>query len=380
MVTPRAAPAHPEGWQIGRLIGVPVVLARSWFVVAAAVTFLFGPVVARANPDLGTGAYVVAFGYAVLLMLSVLVHELAHAVMARATGLPATRIVLNLWGGHTQFEAESSSPARSFGVAVVGPLANGAIAVAAWLALPVIAPTGVAYLLVSALALTNAFVALFNLVPGLPLDGGRMLEAVVWRFSGDRSTGTLVGGWAGRVVAVALVGWFVLRPLLLGMQPDLISVIWVAMIGALLWQGATQAIRHSGVRRRLSVASVASLITPAVGVPMQVSVEHALQRASASGVRDVVLLDPDGAPAGVLDAAAVAAVPVARHALVPAASAARAMPPGAVIDVRLVGQPVLAALSALPGEEFAAVDQDGRVVGVLRAADVVAAVLPRRGA
>lgn len=369
---------HPEGWEVGRLLGVPVVLARSWFLIAGAVTLLFGPSIAQREPALGASAYVVAFVYAVLLLVSVLVHELGHAVVARATGTPASRIVLNLWGGHTQFEAESTTPGRSMLVAVVGPLTNAVIAVIGWFALAAVDADGVTYLLLLALALTNGFVAVFNLVPGLPLDGGRVLEALIWKISGDRSAGMVAAGWVGRAFAVLLVAWVLLRPLLQGQQPGLVSVVWSAMIGALLWQGAGEAIRSAGVRRRLAAATAGALVRPAVAVDWNTSVDDALRLAATHGVREVVLVAPDGRPAGVLDPAAADAVPADRRSAVRTASAARALPDGAVVDVRLSGQALLDALSRLPGEEWVGVDGAGRVVGVLRSADVVAAILPRR--
>jgi len=128
-------PARREGIPLGRIAGVPVVLAYSWFVIAAFTVIVYGPVLARNNPTLGTSAYIVAFAYAVLLLISVLVHELAHALTAKIYGWPTQKIVLNLWGGHTQFESFTSSPGRSVLVALAGPAANFVLAGGAWLLL-----------------------------------------------------------------------------------------------------------------------------------------------------------------------------------------------------------------------------------------------------
>lgn len=365
---------HPDGWQIGRLLGVPVVLARSWFVIAAVITVLFAPVVQNVAPELGAAAYGVAFFYAVLLFVSVLLHELAHAAAARVFGMPATRIVINLWGGHTQFETDATSPGRSFVVAVVGPITNGALALAA---LPFFALTGdpLTGRLLLGFVITNAFVALFNVVPGLPLDGGRMLEAVVWRASGDRTTGTIAAAWGGRVAAVLLVLGVLLW------DPSLLNVVWACLIGALLWSGAGAALQTARIRRRAPSASVRGLARPAVGVPAWLPISEALAVAgTAEGATGpaVVLLSPDGRPAAVLDPAAVASVPTDRRPEVPAHAAARALPAGAEIDARLAGEELLRVLGTLPGEEWAARDETGRVVGLLRADDVVAAVVSGR--
>ncbi|GAB2673394.1 site-2 protease family protein [Thalassiella azotivora] len=369
---------HPEGWQVATLLGVPVVLARSWLVIAAVVTVLFGPLVRDQEPGLGAAAWFVALGYAVLLLLSVLLHELGHAAVARATGTPATRIVLNLWGGHTQFETEATTPGRSMAVAAVGPAANGVIAVVAYLALGLV-DGGVPGLLLGALALTNGFVAVFNLVPGLPLDGGRVLEALVWKATGDRATGMVVAGWAGRVVAVGLVIGLVVVPLARGGAPGLLTVVWTAMIGGLLWQGAGEAVRAAGVRRRLGRADLAHLADPAVGVPSQVTLAEAGRRAVAAGARDVVLLDPQGRPVAVVDAEAAGAVPPQRREEVPVASTARALPPGPLLPADLSGAALLDAVSRSAGEEWVVVGATGEVTGVLRAAALVAVLLPRSG-
>ena len=374
---------HREGWRLGTLLGVPVLVARSWFVIAAVITFLFAPTVLQEAPALGGLAYLVAFLYALLLFASVLVHEVSHAAASRAFGLPAKHIVINLWGGHTQFENDVPSPGRSFVVAVVGPLSNGLLAVAAvpvWLAtrdVPVVS------LLVYAFAFLNAVVALFNLVPGLPLDGGRILEAAVWKVTGQRTTGTIAAGWVGRVVAALLLLWFVVRPLLSGVQISLVQVAWAGVIAALLWAGAGQAIRTAGIRRRAPQATVAGLVRRATVVPRGVSIADAMAAAGAGHPADlawhpVLLVDGPEAPPGVLDASAVSEVPVDRRPLVPASAAARSLPPSAVVGLDLAGEELLRALSSLPGEEWVVRDADGRWVGLLRGSDVVAAVVGTR--
>jgi Zn-dependent protease len=367
------------------MLGVPVVLARSWFVIAAVITVLFAPAVASRAPGIGSGAYAIAFFYAILLFASVLLHEMAHAIAAHAFGMPATRIVINLWGGHTQFETDAVSPGRSFVIAVVGPLTNAVLAVVAVPLLRSMPSSGVGFLLLLAFITTNGFVAVFNVVPGLPLDGGRMLEATVWKLSGDRHLGTIIAGWGGRIVAVLLLvgalGW----PLLRGHDPSLTTVVWAGLIGALLWSGAGQAVRTAAIRRRAPAATVRGLARRAVGIPANATIEQALQAAGVQhpadlGASRVVLLAPDGRAAAVLDPSAVSAVPPDRRWEVPAHAAARMLPAGAEIDVRLAGEELLRVLGTLPGEEWAVRDESGRVVGLLLGDDVVAAVLHHRRA
>ncbi len=378
----RTGTRHPEGWQIGSVAGVPVVLARSWFLIAAVITFVFAPTAARFAPGLPTVAtYVVSFGVALLLFGSVLVHELAHAVAARAVGMPASRIVINLWGGHTQFETEATTPGRSFVVAVVGPLSNAALAVPAGLGAAASGERGLTFALLMFLAVTNAIVAAFNLVPGLPLDGGRVLEAAVWRATGNRHTGTVVAGWGGRVTAVLVVGYALVWPLLTGSGVRLVTVVWAALVGGLLWSGAGAAIRQGGIRRRAGTTSVADLARGVAVVPVTESIAGAMRAAGAASPADldrrpVLLVPPDDGVVGLLDPAAVSAVDPARWEQVQARSAAAVLPRGADVPVGLSGEELLRCLSGLPGDTWVVRDPAGRPVGLLRGTDVLAAVAP----
>lgn len=387
--------AAAPGWRLGHVAGVPVYVARSWLVIAALVLVLFGPGIARDRPDLGVLAYGVAGVYAIALLLSVLLHEVAHAVAAQRVGLPPQHIVITLWGGHTQFTSQAASPVRSLLVAVVGPLANGALAVAAWAALQVLDPFGIGYRLVFGLAVTNAFVAVFNLVPGLPLDGGRVLEAVIWQVTGHRHTGTLVAAWAGRVVAVAVV-LYAVSPLLRGGAPSLLLVVWAALIGSMLWTAAGQALQGARIDRRALRVDLPNLMEPAVVVPSTATVAQALAaardlaaarggagRATVPGgtvPRDdlpavaVLLGSGSGQLVGVVDRVALAQVPPERRADVPVASVSRRHDPAAVLDVGLRGEALLAALRARPNVEAHAVVDRGQVVGLLPVRAVLAAL------
>ncbi|GMA26126.1 hypothetical protein GCM10025864_38850 [Luteimicrobium album] len=209
----------------------------SWFVAAAVLTVLFAPTVRYVSPDLGVGTYVVALAFVLLLFLSVFLHEAAHALVARARGHEVHELALTLWGGHTAYGG-GGGPLDAFLVAVVGPVTNLVLAGAFWAAFqPVRGDASIAGLLLYAGAFSNAFVGIFNLLPGLPLDGGQMLESAVWGGTGNREKGTVAAGWVGRAVAVAVIVWAVGVPLARGGQPSLTTVIWGVLIGGFLWQG-----------------------------------------------------------------------------------------------------------------------------------------------
>ncbi|GAB3555032.1 hypothetical protein GCM10027404_30690 [Arthrobacter tumbae] len=373
----RPEPVRQEGIPLGRIFGIPVVLAWSWFIITAFVVIVFGPQVADLYPAIGLGAYGVALTYAVLLAVSVLIHELAHALSARRFGWPTTRIVLNLWGGHTQFENFAASPGRSLIVAMAGPAANLVLALAGWGALVLIEPSGVANLLANILIWANFLVAAFNVLPGLPLDGGRIVESAVWRATGSQEKGTVAAGWTGRAIAVLLVAAVVLVPLLIGSQPSTVTVIVAVVMGGFLWLGASSAIANAQMRLRLPEVSAGRLKRPALGVPAGTSVQQVKRLLADRPGYDVVLTSPDGLPEAVVDQVALTAVPAAQAERTPANAVARALAPGAHVPEFAEGQELVQYLARLAGSEYAVTDRQGSVTGLLHQSVVIAAITGR---
>lgn len=370
-----------EGIPLGRIGGVPVTLAWSWFVIAAVIIFLFGPRVAAAIPGLGTAAaYAVALGYALLLLFSVLVHELAHALTAKAWNWPTPRIVLTLWGGHTQFgDVRATTPGKSLAVALAGPAANFLLALAGLWLLLYLEPGTVGRLLADIFVWANLLVAIFNVLPGLPLDGGRIVETIVWKVTGSQARGTLAAGWAGRIIAAALVAAIVLPPFLQGRTPDFSLLLITALVSGFLWMGAGASITNARMRLRLPAISAAALMEPATQLPAAATVSEVRQAAAAAGPGTaLVLTAPTGQPEAIIDPGALAAVPAHLAAQTPAHAVARALAPGAYIPDAANGQELIAYLSKLEGSEYAVINREGRVVGLLRQETVVAAVTGRR--
>jgi Zn-dependent protease len=287
-VSPRTS--ESPGLRVGSVWGVPVYLGTSWFVLALVIILITG----QSLRSLGGTGYVVGVLYVLALLVAVLVHETAHAVVGRALGLRVHRIVADLWGGHTSYDAEGANPGNSAVVAVAGPIANGLLGVGAFLAQPAFAGE-VPSLLVWGIAWTNLLLAAFNLLPGLPLDGGQLVESAVWAFTGRRDRGLVAAGWSGRVVAVLVVVWMVLRPMLAGRSPSLTSVVWVLLVAGFMWTGATGAIRHGQARRALVGVTATSVSRPCIELPASTPFTEAL----AHG-RLVVSRDERGIPTLVL--------------------------------------------------------------------------------
>ncbi|WP_235535358.1 site-2 protease family protein [Oerskovia sp. Root918] len=379
----RRAPRDPrltKGWVIGRVSGAPVILTPSWFLAAAVLTLLFAPTVRSFAPGLGVGIYLVSFVFVLLLFVSVFLHEVAHAVVAKSRGHEVTELAVTIWGGHTAYSGTSRRPLDGILISVVGPLTNLLLAVVCWFAFQAQPTMTVPALLLYAAAFSNAFVGVFNLLPGLPLDGGQILESAVWAVTGSRTRGTIVAGWVGRVMAVGVVVWALGWPLLNGYQVDFFTVAWSALIGAFLWSGAGAAITNGRTREAVAGLTVASLAYPAVAVPVATTVSDAVAAAQRAGAGHVVLTDTLGRPVAYADPGAVAAVPPAQAPLTPVGAVAVGLPPTAQVDVHLAGQAMLDAVaSATRDAPLLVVTDAGRVVGLLDVSHVVAALQAARG-
>jgi len=350
---------------------VPVLLAPSWLVIAALITFLFSGTAGSATGLApGPATWAVAFVLAVLLALSVLLHEAAHAVAARRFGLHVSEIVVDLWGGHTAL-GRPRTPGASAVVSVVGPLANLAIAAISWVlrdqmpsTVPGSSAAVLAFLLLGT-AVSNALVGVFNLVPGLPLDGGRVLEALVWKVTGDQDTGGLVAGWAGRVVAVGLVAYVVLPPLLVGDRPSTVTLLWVGLVAVFLWRGASASIVGSRFRRRAARVDLGAVTSMAVVAPVGASVADldVHHGAHVDPERDVVLVDDRGCPVAVVPAGSVAAVPHDLRATTPATALARLLPPASVVPASGGALGAVEGLARSGDLGIVVVDDQGRPTG-----------------
>jgi Zn-dependent protease len=375
------APQRSKGIVVGRVAGAPVIITRSWFLAAFILTILFVPNVQVIAPHLGAGAYLVAFVFVLLLFGSVFLHETAHALVARARGQQVTELAVTLWGGHTAYTGGLGRPLDGFLVAVVGPLTNLALAAGFWFAYAAAPVQNIPTLLLYAGAVSNAFVGVFNLLPGLPLDGGQILESIVWAITGKRTTGTVVAGWVGRVVAVGVLLWALAVPFLQGTTPRLTTVLWSALIGAFLWAGAGAAITNGRRREAVDGLTAAGLARPAVLVPLGSTVADALDAAAAAAggggtpSHYVVVVGHDGVPIAVLDGDAVTAVPESARALTQVDAVAVPFVAGSAVHPALAGTELLTRLAQRSGgARLVPVVDEGRVTGVLDLADVARAI------
>lgn len=373
MATPTPEAAVRGGVRVGRVLGVPVLVSPTWLLFAAFVVLTYGP--ALTDRFGTTRAYVGAAAFAVLLLLSVLLHEIGHCVVARAFGLPVRSITITFLAGLTEITEPPQTPAREYAVAVIGPLVSLLLAGLGLASLPLFAPDSLPFLLAAIVAISNGLVAGFNLLPGLPLDGGRVLRAAVWKVTGDPDRSTRVAAWAGRVVAVVVV-----PVLLLGVLPatgvstaSVGTVLFTALIAGFIYVGASASLQRAKYLERLPRASVAALARPALEVAGDLPLAEAVRRAQASGLRAIVVRDSAGGLQGVVSEASVLATPEERRPWVTVDTVARRVEDGLVLDPALEGEALLAAMRATPASEYVVPDPTGPV-RVLVTADVAAAV------
>ena len=366
-----AAPADLR--QVGRVLGVPVLVAPSWLLLAAVIVLSYGP--ALTDRFGSTRAYIGAASFAVLLLVSVLLHEIGHCVVARAFGLPVRSITVTFLAGLTEITEPPQTPAREYAVAVIGPMVSLLLAGLGLASVQLFEPDSLPFLLAAVVALSNGMVAGFNLLPGLPLDGGRVLRAAVWEVTGDPVRSTRVAAWAGRVVAIVVVPGLLLvvLPVLNVTSVGVITLLFTALIGFFIYAGASASLHRAQLEERLPAASVALLARPALEVSADLPLAEAVRRAHEAGARALVVTDSSGRLQAVVNEAAVLATPEERRPWVTVGTVARSIEEGMVLDAALAGEPLLAAMRATPATEYVVSDPTGPV-RVLVTADVAQAV------
>jgi Zn-dependent protease len=363
-------PERPPGtFKVGTIAGSDVLVSSSWFLVAGLIAIVMAPRVEEVSPGLGPGKYVAGLAFAIVLYLSVLLHEASHAVVAGRFGFPVSSITLHFLGGMTAIEGEARRPREEFWIAVVGPITSilvGAGAVALWF----VTPDGLLRMAVEGLAGANLLVGVLNLIPGLPLDGGRVLKSAVWGLSGNMHRGTIVAGWGGRVTAVAVLGWPILQMQLTGTPPALLDFALAFIVAAFLWSGSTAAMASARLRRSLPRLVARDLARRTLAVPDDLPLAEAVRRAQQAEAGSIVTVTGSGHPVGVVNEAALLATPEERRPWVAVSTVARTLADGLSLPATITGEDLILAISRTPAAEYLLVEEDGSIFGVLSTADV----------
>ena len=365
----RARREPRQGLVIARVLGIPIVVSPYWFVVAAILVYLYANSLDRTVSPSST-RYLVSAAFVILLYLSVLVHELSHCVVARAFKLSVRRVLLYPLGGFSEIEQEPPTPAQEFAVSAAGPAISLVLAgVAA--AVTKVVPDGLPNLLIDQLFRANLLVGIFNLLPGLPLDGGRIFRAGIWKITGKPFRATIAAAWAGRVLAVLLIA--VPLALYRGQFASLLTStygLWLAFIAIFMWVQAGQAMSAARVRERLPAVSARALARRAIPVPASTPLAEAIRRADAAQARALVVVDHDSNPIALVNEDAVIATPEQRRPWIEIGSMARAISPGMILSADLSGIELIEAVRRTPATEYLLIEPSGQIYGVLASADL----------
>ncbi|MCP2331105.1 site-2 protease family protein [Actinoalloteichus caeruleus] len=366
--------------RLGRIAGIPVGL--HWSVVGIVLLVAIG-LAARQLPLLFPGypvaAYVVAgIGAALLLVLSLLVHELAHAVVARRNGVEVAGITLWLLGGVAQLRGEARDAGAEARIAAVGPAASALLALLFAALASATAQFGAAALVAIVfvyLALLNAALAVFNLLPAAPLDGGRVLRAALWRWRGDRWRAAIWSAYAGRVLGLLLIGLGIAQLLFRGTNG-----LWWVLLGWFITAVAGAEAQQARVGAALADVPVRDVMRHPVPSAGPDTTLHGFLRdglPTDPPPPAVVLLDPDGHVTGLLTPNRIRSVP--EDARGTARLGELAVPADQLIRVRV--EESLATVVPRLGDQRHAwilVEDAAGPVGVLTTSDVAEAVADRR--
>jgi Zn-dependent protease len=330
-------------------------------------TLSYGPLVRDAVRGTSSAVgYLAALGFSVLFALCIVAHELGHTLVSRALNYPVTRIMLFLLGGVSEIEGEPRRARDELLISSAGPLVSAVLAAALFGGYALAPGDSLVKVLLLLLAWSNAVLVVFNLLPGLPLDGGRMLRAAVWGISGREVRSIKIAGWFGRVVAVlvAITGLVVDRTSA-GIAAGLVTLF----LAAYLWSGATAAIRVADVQERLPLVRVTDLLRPGLLVPSTATVEDALRRAWAGNVGGIVLTDAATRPSAIVDERLISAVPPQRRPWTQVSAVARPLEAGMVLPVDIDSRDLLDRMQAHPAREYLMLAADGSPAGIITTVD-----------
>ena len=245
-----------SGWRVGSVLGIPLYLDRSWFVILLLVTFVYG-----SNPfwqeSWGALSWGIGLATALLLFGSVLLHELGHSLVAKSQGIKVNSITLFLFGGIAAIDQESKTPGQAFQVAIAGPAVSFCLYALLTLISTLLSVPLILGALLANVAQINLVLTLFNLIPGLPLDGGQVLKAAVWKATNSRIKGIRWAARMGQILGWTAVGVGVLAYL---STPSL-DLIWIVLVGGFAIRNAANYGRVADLQETLSELTAADAIT-----------------------------------------------------------------------------------------------------------------------
>lgn len=370
--------------RLGALFGIPILIHPLWFIIFGVTTFILATeVYPSALEEHGTATHVtLALSSAVLFFASILLHELAHSLVARVYAIPVKSITLFLFGGVAQITREATKPLNELLMALAGPATSLLLAVVflgAWIVSGGGSERPLEVMLIW-LGLMNGVLAVFNMLPAFPMDGGRVFRSAVWLVSGSYHRATSVAAWTGRGFAWAMMGigflWFVGLDTYVTGTP--INGGWMILIGLFLENAARQGLAQNRFIEALEKYRAGDLMVsdPPV-VEGDVSVGALARGVLELNPRVCYFVEREGKLAGIISAYQMREVP---EAMWDATTAAQAMVPSERLRAASLDERASDVLMEMETEELLhmPVVSEGRVVGVI-SRDRIVAVLRQSG-
>ncbi len=364
-------------FRIGRIAGIDINIHISWLIILVLLTFLlangFFP---TAYPGHTSVTYIVlGFVSTILLFISVLLHELAHSLVARARGMPVHTIVLFVFGGVSNIEREPQTPGVEFSMAFVGPLVSLLIgAVCYGLLFLIRGNHSFIVPMLSYLAFTNILLGVFNLIPGFPLDGGRVLHSIIWKLTGNVQTAMNVTTIVGQVFAYMLI-LFGIELFFFG---NGLNGLFIAFTGWFLLSAVHSARTHSTLETAFAGVLVSQVMTTSmVTTPANISLQKLVDEYFLpQGLRSAFVVQGDQL-AGLITLSDIRHIPREQWAQTPVGLA---MVPVERLHTVTAQHSLLEAMTLMTGRDVnqLPVVQDGKLVGVLTREAILRSLEVRR--
>jgi Zn-dependent protease/predicted transcriptional regulator len=282
-------PTNP-GLRIGRILGIPIYVHPTWIIIFVLITLSLGTQFTYQHPRWSTTQHwSVGVATSLLFFASVIFHELSHSAVARHYKIRVVSITLFVFGGVARIGREPANAIQEFNIAVAGPIASFFLAGFFWLLTKLFPFSEMTGALAALLCTTNLYLALFNLLPGFPLDGGRIFRAIVWGVTKDFVRATKFAGASGKLVAWGMIVYGV-GYALKGQWTNL----WSALIGWFLLNAAQESVAQVAIRETLSGLHAADVMSHEVPtISRDISLEEYRQEVARTGRRCHLVIDND---------------------------------------------------------------------------------------
>ncbi len=300
--------AQSQGFRIGRVFGIPIYIDFSWIIIFSLISFALSTQFNQLHPQwTATQDWTLGIFTSVLFFSSVLIHELAHSVVAQHYKLKVVSITLFIFGGLARIAREPSTPLQEFNIAIAGPIASGFLSAIFFLTTLFFAHNQMVVAVATYLFMSNGLLAAFNLLPGFPLDGGRIFRAIVWGVTKNYSKATIVAGAGGKLIAYAMIArglWVVFNPDRHDWQG-----IWYVLIGWFLLNAAHASVQQVTIRETLTGLTAADVMSNEVPtIPGNMSLDEYSREVLRTG-RRVHIVTSDDRLVGLMNVASLNTIP-----------------------------------------------------------------------